>query len=102
MLEGQKGYLLQIAASAHLVGNLASVFVFLAGDRSGAGVRAAFLFRWAGLAGQLQGAIFGASLACRPPVRVGAGPGELPQCLAFGPDVLIRSLHPTRSQRRAA
>ncbi len=70
-------------------GNLAGVFVFLAGDGSGIGVRAASLLRWPAPAGQFQGAIFCPTLAGRPPVRVGIVPAELLQCLALGADVLV-------------
>ncbi len=72
-----------------VAGDLAGVFVFLAGDGSGIGVRAAFLLRRAGLAGQFQGAVFGDALAGRPPVRVGIVPAELLQLVALGADVLI-------------
>ena len=41
-----------------VTGNLAGVFVFFAGNRSGICVRAAFRLGRAGLAGQFQGAVF--------------------------------------------
>ena len=63
--------------------------MFLAGDGSDIGVRAAFLFRGAGLAGQFQGAVFGPTLTGRPPVRIGIVPAELLQGLALGADVLV-------------
>src|SRR6056297_3992547 len=72
-----------------VAGDLAGVFVFVAGDGSGIGVRAALRLRRAGLAGQFQGAVFGPTLAGRPPVRVGIVPAELLQCLALGADVLV-------------
>ncbi len=70
-------------------GNLSGVFVFFTGDRSGICVRAALLFRRAGLAGQLQGAVFGPTFTGWPPVRVGITPPELLQLLALGADVLV-------------
>src|SRR6056297_1936042 len=63
--------------------------MFLAGDGSGIGVRAALLFRGAGLAGQFQGAVFGPTLTGRPSVRIGMLPAELLQGLALGADVLV-------------
>ena len=69
--------------------DLTGVFVFLAGDGSGIGVRAAFLFRRAGLTGQFQGTVFGPTSAGWPPVRVRIVPTELLQCLALGADVSV-------------
>lgn len=70
-------------------GDLASVFVFFAGNRSGICVRAAFRLGRAGLAGQIQGPVFGSALSGRPPARVGIVPTELLQLLALGADVLV-------------
>ena len=72
-----------------VAGDLAGVFVFLAGEGFGIGVRAALLFRRTGLTGQFQGAVFGPTFTGRPPVRVGMLPAELLQCLTLGADVLV-------------
>lgn len=78
-----------LARFGDVAGDLAGVFVFLAGDRSGICLRAAFRLGRAGLAGQFQGTVFGSALSGRPPVRVGIVPAELLQCLALGADVLV-------------
>ena len=80
---------LVLAGLGDVAYDLARVFVFLAGDRSGIGVRAAFLFRWAGLAGQFQRAVFGGSLAGWAAVRVRIVAAELFERMSFRADILV-------------
>lgn len=70
-------------------GNVSSVFVFIAGDGPGISVRAALLFRRAGLAGQFQSAALGPALTGRPAVRIEIVPAELLQLVPPGADIQI-------------
>ena len=72
-----------LAGLRNVAGDLAGIFMFLAGDGPEVHVRAAARLRGARLAGELEAAVFGDALAGRPPVQVGIVPAELLQFAAL-------------------
>lgn len=72
-----------------VAGDLPGVFMLLAGDGSGIGVRAAPRLRGASLAGVLQAPVFGDALAGRAAVPVRIIAAELLQLVPLRADVLV-------------